>query len=306
MTYQQRETLIYRGEPRPIRSLPLEPHPNQIQIHEKHKFEVYSTGCYRGYVGTWEVRDDEFHLIQLETLYPSKGLAELFPAQGDSVKARWFSGPITPDDLYKPDWNVLMGCPEEEEEDPPIVLWDDRTIPNLWFALLVHRGDVLLEESVDLGDGVFKSRLTRHVQRLFPADELRFLRAIRADIDSPGPKWAYADWLERRGDPRAPLLRAGAERDAPRGWLPPGAVPRRDIPVGFVDPTDLLWYWRYLADIPLMTPEDRRTSDQLSELKKLMSRLSQQLRVTPNPGSSEPPSRSSAGPDGNPGPEELP
>ena len=220
MTYQERETLLFRGESRPIRSLPLEPYLDQIR--QKDRFAVDCSDCWRGYVGTWEARDDEFHLIGLETLNPGGGLAGLFPGRGDSVKATWFSGPITPDDVGG----------REVEDDSESCSPEDRPIQTLWFSLLVHRGDVLLEESVDQRGGAVRGRLTRHVERLFPADEMDFLTAIRADVNSSGPKSLYAGWLEERGDPRPGCCVRGRGGRHPGGDSRPESHFGRTYPPG--------------------------------------------------------------------------
>src|SRR5262249_46396318 len=108
MTCQTRELMLHQGRRRPIRALPLERCGRAVP-----DFGCCSTGCYRGYLGTWEVRDDSLHLIELagpnadlaELLGPGlavaahrDGMDRMFPGHGGSVVASWFSGSITPDD----------------------------------------------------------------------------------------------------------------------------------------------------------------------------------------------------------------
>jgi uncharacterized protein (TIGR02996 family) len=186
---------------------------------------------------------------------------ELFPGCGGMAEATWFSGEITPDDV------VFLGDGREIQF---------RTMNNiplqfLWFTLVVHRGKLLLEEAVDLQSGVVESRLTGHVDGLFPEREVSFLHEVHADVDDPDPKLVYADWLEDQGDPRSALLRSESDRGKSANkrrkrieWNCKSG--RQDIPHGYVDPDNMTWFWRHLAGIPELTPEDARFQQRLSEL----------------------------------------
>jgi uncharacterized protein (TIGR02996 family) len=173
----------------------------------------------------------------------------MFPQHTGSVEATWFSGEIVPDDVVDP-------------EDQSLVRFytlNGRPLQFLWFALVVHRGKLLLEEAIDLRGGVTQARLTKHVGELFPSPEVAFLHAIRANAADSGPTLVYADWLEERGDPRGQLLRAEVGRLSKEGprrmWAEKNY--RQDIPTGYVPPENMLWYWRRVAAVPEMTPEDR-------------------------------------------------
>jgi uncharacterized protein (TIGR02996 family) len=183
------------------------------------------------------------------------GLAAMFPEHTGSVEATWFSGEIVPDDVVNPEDRASYTL-----NDPPLQF--------LWFIFVVHRGKLLLEESIDLKDGVTEARLTKHVDGLFPSLEVAFLHAIQANVGDSTPQLAYADWLEERGDPRGVLLRLGVERLQKAGprrrWAE--KCYRQDIPSGYVPPEDTNWYWRQLARIPEMTPED-------GEYQKLLEAL---------------------------------
>src|SRR4051812_39666292 len=101
MTFQRREILNYQGQKCEISALPLTHCDRPIP-----KFDALGSNCWRGYVGTWEIRDDTLHLVQLST---SPGeeveseLARVFPQHAGSVAATWFSGEIMPDDVVHPD-----------------------------------------------------------------------------------------------------------------------------------------------------------------------------------------------------------
>jgi uncharacterized protein (TIGR02996 family) len=246
MTFQVREALIFRGQQRQIRALPLQSCTRPVP-----KVETMSTGCWRGYIGTWEIRDDALHLVHLAAPHrhgPGDGLDRMFPEHAGSAEAHWFSGEIVPDYVARPAREWLV---DDDSGDP----WP---LQFVWFTLVIHRGKLLLETSVDLLSGLPQARLTRHVDALFPAAELPFLHAIQENAEDAAAKLVFADWLEEQGDPRAPLLRGEVQRMRTEGperrWVEPN--PRWDIPSGYVPPEDLLWYWRWLAGIPARTPED--------------------------------------------------
>jgi uncharacterized protein (TIGR02996 family) len=244
MTRQIREYLTYKGQMRPIWALPLN---SYFNTENRSPFAGTSSACWRGYQGTWEIRDDALHLVAVEGTgqrFTPLGLHELFPDHTDSVEATWFSGEITPDDVVPPD----------DEFRVESYRLNNRPLQFLWFVLVVHKGKLILEESVDLETRNIETRLTRYVDLLLPEKELSFLHAIRANLDDPTKKAAYADWLEQQDDSRCQLLRAEAERfsnEGPRRRAPPlMRWIRQDIATGFVNPEDTPWYWRSLADIP--------------------------------------------------------
>ena len=258
MTFQVRETLIYRSLKRRIRALPLERSGRPVP-----DFGVMSSGCWRGYEGTWEVRDEALHLVQVAAPHGHGSqdvLAEMFPEHTGSVEATWFSGEIAPDDVVNPEDHSLVES----------YTLNDRPLQFLWFTLVIHRGKLLLEEAIDLKGGVIQTRLTKHVDGLFPSLEVAFLHAIHANVGDSTPKLVYADWLEERGDPRGQLLRAEVERlkkEGPRRmWAEKNY--RQDIPSGYVPHEDMIWYWRRLAEVPEMTPEDREYRLLLEQLDR--------------------------------------
>jgi len=76
--------------------------PRKIDEHKKELRLFGSTACQAGYIGTWELRDNEMHLIGFESAIYIRGsdgniiekgidLSFLFP-YASSVKAIWFSG----------------------------------------------------------------------------------------------------------------------------------------------------------------------------------------------------------------------
>lgn len=105
MTAQTTETIYYKGERKDLCSEPLEEHLDNIGVSKIDRgnryFVVEHTGCWRGYHGTWEVRDKKLYLIRFEGNigYDEKNhlihvdIKYLFPDQ-DEVFAEWYSGKL--------------------------------------------------------------------------------------------------------------------------------------------------------------------------------------------------------------------
>jgi len=108
MTVQAKEKLIIDNKKYLMISEPLESYLQAMK--EKVKFDLRTTGCWRGYVGTWKLENEKLYLIDLVgTKYDSElnthnevGMEYLFPNQ-KSVFANWFSG-----QLEIPDGTILM------------------------------------------------------------------------------------------------------------------------------------------------------------------------------------------------------
>jgi uncharacterized protein (TIGR02996 family) len=183
----------------------------------------------------------------------------MFPESTGTVEATWFSGEI-------------VSCDAIDPKDTPQI---EMNRGNNWpvhfthFALVIHKGKLLLEVVEDLETNSSHSRLTRHIDDLFPQTEIAFLRAIQAELGDFTAKLVYADWLEEQDDPRGPLLRGEAERQQKKRWQRLSAEDgdRWDLPSGFVPHDDMLWYWRWLADIPELTPEEQKYRRLIDELK---------------------------------------
>ena len=105
MTAQIPDTILIDGQAHALFSEPLDayysdaPRPN---------FIPQNTANWRGYVGTWEIREGRLYLIRIAAeicALPLRwncpkdqrrevGLADLFPARGAAVPADWFSGTL--------------------------------------------------------------------------------------------------------------------------------------------------------------------------------------------------------------------
>jgi hypothetical protein len=92
MTAQVHEKLIYEGEELSMTYCPLLPLDDpRIRILSEDEFDhsnpiVFSTACWRGYIGTWEIKDGKFYLVDLVGRYE---MVEEQPMHAD-----WFSGVI--------------------------------------------------------------------------------------------------------------------------------------------------------------------------------------------------------------------
>jgi uncharacterized protein (TIGR02996 family) len=251
MTTQARELLNYEGHTRGIHAMPLKGCDRPVP-----RSRGFSTACRRGYVGTWEFRDDTLHLVQLESfesIVSRDGhdlLREMFPEADGSVAAVWYSGEIVSANVTDPEDTESIRRRAELELAVHVVA----------FTSVVRLGKLLLETATDLKTGGIRSRLTRHAKELFPGDEFAFLTAIQARPDDTTAKLVYADWLEDRGDPRALLIREEISERVRDGPRPPryelGAL--QSLPTGYVPPEDVEWFWRHLAGIPVHGLGDQR------------------------------------------------
>ncbi len=90
MSSQAREKIIYKEEEYLILDEPL-----YIFLKEKGiKFEAFSSACYKGYYGKWELKDSKLYLIDFEgntEFHKRVQIDYLFPNQTE-VFASWFSG----------------------------------------------------------------------------------------------------------------------------------------------------------------------------------------------------------------------
>jgi len=87
MTAQVEEVLIIDGVPQRMAFCPPLPEsdPRLVEVSDDEaKRNILSTACWRGYIGTWEIRDGRFYLVSVEGCYRLDCEAPLF--------ADWFTG----------------------------------------------------------------------------------------------------------------------------------------------------------------------------------------------------------------------
>ncbi len=95
-TQQVPEVLVYNGTTHDMFTTPLE------SFFSAEKPKVFlekpsSTACWRGYVGTWKIENDELCLVALQEGHPRTGAFPLNKVNPDwisPVKATWFTGTI--------------------------------------------------------------------------------------------------------------------------------------------------------------------------------------------------------------------
>jgi len=91
MTAQVHERLIYNGEETSMAFCPPIPkgHPriteNEIE-KSRDSIIIGSTACWRGYIGTWEIKNGYFYLVKIEGGYRIIG--------DDPIIADWFTGAL--------------------------------------------------------------------------------------------------------------------------------------------------------------------------------------------------------------------
>ena len=93
MTAQEGERLLYKGAEVRMAAEPLNQY---LQNRNDLEFLPFSTSCWRGYYGQWEITDNKLYLIGLNAYIEGDkevGLNYLFPGQ-NKVFANWYSGEI--------------------------------------------------------------------------------------------------------------------------------------------------------------------------------------------------------------------
>jgi hypothetical protein len=94
MTPQIFERIIYKGIEYNLANEPLDPILEEKNI--KIKPSLIMSSCWRGYIGTWEIKQDKLYLISLKILGESDAqfaIIKIFPGQKE-VFAEWFSGQL--------------------------------------------------------------------------------------------------------------------------------------------------------------------------------------------------------------------
>ena len=91
MTAQAAERIVIVDDKYMLLSNPLESYLKQKEFN----FDIQSTACWRGYIGTWELKNNELHLIGFYGTIKGKeiNLNYLFP-DISFVKADWFTGQL--------------------------------------------------------------------------------------------------------------------------------------------------------------------------------------------------------------------
>lgn len=85
MTHQRHENMIYEGQEVSMFSFPGFPknHPRIIKLTDKQIWAKgeprrVSSNCWRGYLGSWEIKEGKLYLLKLERDYELEGNEPLF------------------------------------------------------------------------------------------------------------------------------------------------------------------------------------------------------------------------------------
>lgn len=98
-TAQIPEKIVYEGTEGFLFTNPLETY--FTQDNPRPEFAAPHTACWRGYIGSWEIREDTLYLTDLKAwLRDSEGKAapaefeRIFPGKTKPMKADWFTGTL--------------------------------------------------------------------------------------------------------------------------------------------------------------------------------------------------------------------
>ncbi|NBQ92011.1 MAG: hypothetical protein EBT24_11920 [Betaproteobacteria bacterium] len=95
MTAQVSETLFLQGQKVRLCEAPLNDYFALTGVAPK--FRAETTACWRGYVGSWEIKDSRLYLIGIGGSYEDGSpvtLESLFPGFAKRVFAHWYSGTL--------------------------------------------------------------------------------------------------------------------------------------------------------------------------------------------------------------------
>ena len=97
MTLQIREKLTYNGEVYEMFDEPLRSFLYKYDIERLNRTQtIFSTNCWRGYVGHWAIEDDKLYLVELDCLeLPRRNALDALFLGQQKVFAVWFSGSIS-------------------------------------------------------------------------------------------------------------------------------------------------------------------------------------------------------------------
>ena len=193
MSVEAPDWLVLNGRRRMLQSYPLEAYVRSLRIRPD--FRLNGTGHRRGYVASWEIRDDDtLWLTGLQTRTendgPDPGLRIVFPQTTGPLFASWVHQSLHSPD--SPRFNP-MGYSSTFAFEMNLHIWEGRLIS--------------VEELQTGSKSRVQFNCTSQLETIFGAEEASFLRAIATDPADFAPRLIYADWLDEREDPRASLVR---------------------------------------------------------------------------------------------------
>lgn len=131
-TAQLPEQLIYKGKTVGIYSEPLEQYFNKDHPKPIEWIQATCTALWRGYLATWEIKDDKLYLVKIvrdgcSDDAPAMPLSKLFPGAKGPIFAKWYTGT-----LIVPQGKVLqyvhMGYQSIYEQELHIKIKDGKVV----------------------------------------------------------------------------------------------------------------------------------------------------------------------------------
>jgi hypothetical protein len=94
MTAQIADKIIIKGVKYSLYTTPLDNY--WTKKNPKPGIQLPDTSCWRGYVATWEIFDNNLYLIDIEFHTPKGdvGISYLFPNNTGNIKADWYTGEL--------------------------------------------------------------------------------------------------------------------------------------------------------------------------------------------------------------------
>ncbi|MDD1474991.1 hypothetical protein MEO41_27530 [Dolichospermum sp. ST_sed4] len=94
MTAQRADIIIIEGKEYPLFTNPLEDY--WTEENPKPPIGWPKTSCWRGYIATWEIIDENLYLTDITIRTPNgeAGLDYVFPNSTGKIKATWYSGEL--------------------------------------------------------------------------------------------------------------------------------------------------------------------------------------------------------------------
>jgi hypothetical protein len=88
------ENIRYEGENYGLAAMPLEKY-FEANPSLRPVFSGFNTGCMRGYLAKWEVRDKKLYLVGMDMVLPTDATFQsVFPEARDGLFAEWVSGDL--------------------------------------------------------------------------------------------------------------------------------------------------------------------------------------------------------------------
>jgi hypothetical protein len=92
MTTKRCDQIIIKGIQYKFKTLPLDDY--WMDENPKPHMAIIRSSNWRGYIATWEIKNDCLYLLDIEiyTPEPTYGLNYVFPHMKGKIKARWYTG----------------------------------------------------------------------------------------------------------------------------------------------------------------------------------------------------------------------